>query len=155
LTQPQTNLRTPSLKGFLVYTAVRPLWSYDAGEQGSQTNVSLESQRHIDADHRHGLFCPEIKRPSIEVAIVADFGANHDDIVNLLIPAYAAVYSIQRRISAELNRQVRASKSCKKDLRKGAAGAMTEWSVDNERWYAVLGCKDGVSYVRYHGSSER
>ena len=109
------------------------------GKQGSQTNVSLESQRHIDADHRHGLFCPEIKRPSIEVAIVADFGANHDDIVNLLIPAYAAVYSIQRRISAELNRQVRASKSCKKDLRNGAAGAMTEWSVDNERWYAVLG----------------
>ena len=64
--------------------------SYDVGEQRSQTNVSLESQRHIDAGHRHGLFCPEIKRASIEVAIVADFGANHDDIVKLMAQPEAA-----------------------------------------------------------------
>jgi len=56
---------------------------------------------------------------------------------NLLIPAYAAVYSIQRRINAELNRQVRASKSCKNGLRKGSQAAMTAWIVDKERWYAV------------------
>ena len=32
---------------------------------------------------------------------------------------------------------------------------MTAWIVDNERWYAVLECRDGVRYVRFHGSSER